>query len=144
MKGRSVTVSHFADIDVGQDVPQLDHLVDKLMIIKYCAAGDDWGRVHWDEAWVAEQGFPALVVQGWLTFALMCQAVTNWIPREIADISKYAVRYLAPNWPGPMSCGGTVVAKREEDGEKLVDLELWAKDGDGKVTTTAAVTVKIQ
>jgi acyl dehydratase len=136
-----VAVSNFADIEVGQALPELEQLVDKLMIVKYCAAAEDWAPIHWDEAWSVAQGFPTIVAQGWLTFALMCRTATEWLPREIADVSSYAVRYRAPSLPGKMRYGGSVAAKRCEGGRMLVDLDLWAKDAEGKVTTSATLTM---
>lgn len=115
--------------------------IDTLMMVKYCGASDDYAPVHWNHPMMVDQGFPGVVVQGWLTFAYMTQAVTNWIPLEVADVAKYAVRYRKPSFPGAMTVGGVVLDRRKEDGKKLVDLELWAKDADGAVTTTATMTL---
>ena len=72
----------FASIEVGQTIPPLEHEIDRLMMVKYCASSEDYAGVHWDQEYMKGQGFPDVVTQGWLTFALMCQSVTNWIPPE--------------------------------------------------------------
>jgi len=90
---------------------------------------------------MVERGFSDVIVHGWFTFAIMCQAVTNWIPLEIADITKYAVRYHKVTYPGTLSFGGEVVQTSAEHGVDRAELKLWAKDADGEVTTTASLTV---
>ena len=41
----------------------------------------------------------------------------------------------------PFSANGRVTAKREEAGRKLVDLELWVENAQGKRTTPGQATV---
>lgn len=134
-------IADFARIQEGQEIPLLEAQIDRAAIVRYAGASDDYNKVHWDQEHVKAQGFEDVIVHGWFTFAYMTQAVTNWIPREIADITDFAVRYRRPTYPGAVTCGGKVLRRREEDGARLIDLELWAKDSKGVVTTTATMTV---
>jgi hypothetical protein len=38
---------------------------------------------------------------------------------------------------------GVVTAKRQENGENLVDLDVWTEDADGKKTTPGTATVAL-
>jgi hypothetical protein len=40
-------------------------------------------------------------------------------------------------------CKGKVTAKREENGEKLVDLEIWAENQRGEQTTKGTATIRL-
>lgn len=137
------TIAAFADLLPGQEIPPLQMTVDTATLVRYAGASDDYAPQHWDHKLMTGQGFPGVVVHGWLTFAYMCQAVTNWLPREIADITHFSVRYHRPTFPGLVLCGGKVAATRVEDDARLVDLQLWAKDGGGEVTTTATMTLAV-
>ena len=135
-------VSGFSDLRESQPVPEIALVIDRLGIIKYCGAADDYAYVHWDYPRITGQGFPDLVVQGWLTFAHMCRAVTRWIPLEIADVVAYAVRYNKPTFPGAVTVGGNVARISNENGARQAELALWAKDAKGQVTTSATMTLR--
>jgi acyl dehydratase len=108
------TVASYTDIQIDQEVPFLRREVEAATLVRYAGASEDYAHQHWDHLYMTERGFPGVIVHGWLTFAYMCQAVTNWIPREIADIGSFAVRYHRPVYPGPVLCSGRVVRKRQE------------------------------
>ena len=44
----------------------------------------------------------------------------------------------------PMTCGGVVKRKWEQDGEKLAELELWVKNAQGKNTTPGTAVVRFR
>lgn len=131
-------ISSITQVSPGQSVPEYARTIDTQDLVKYAAATDDYARQHWDHLFMLEMGFPGVIVHGWFTFGLMCEAVGTWISPEIADVVSYSVRYHRPTFPGPVVCGGEV-ASVGADGR--AELKLWAKDGEGLVTTTAAVTL---
>jgi acyl dehydratase len=132
-------IATYADVRKGQQIPELEHEITPLTLVKYCGAADDYAQQHWDHVYMTGLGFPSVVGHGWLTFAHMCQAVTDWIPLEIADIKSYAVRYHRPTLPGIVRCGGEVI--RTDDDGRTVELALWAKDGDGTVIASSPMVV---
>jgi len=136
-------IASFDDLVEGQAVPVLERNVDPVMLIKYAGAADDYSPMHWDVAFARERGFDNIIAHGWLTCALMCETVTDWIPLEIADIRSYTIRYQKIQPLGIATCGGQVKAKRREGDRALVDLELWAKDQAGAVTTSASMTLEL-
>jgi len=136
-----MAIQDFASVIEGQEIPVLTSEIDRLALVKYAGASGDFTYVHWDHPKMVGLGFPDVVVHGWLTFAHMCRAVTDWAPPEIADIRTYAVRYRKPTYPGSFTCGGRVLRRRQEAGAELLDLELWARDGQGETTTTATMTL---
>lgn len=136
-------IASLAEVREGQDVPPLEVVAGRDALVRYAGASDDYAYQHWDHPRMVELGFEDVVVHGWLTFAYMTRAVTDWIPREVADIREFAVRYRKTTLPGPIECGGQVVRVRDGDAGLLVDLDLWAKDGRGELTTTATMTLGV-
>lgn len=135
-------IESFDELFVGQIVPELLKKLDTLSFVEYCGASDDYARQHWDHLWMLEQGFSGVVGHGWLTFAYMCQAVTNFIPVEIADIRSYAVRYHKPTLPGVLRCGGEVLELSENAERQCAKLTLWAKDSADAVIATSPMTLE--
>jgi hypothetical protein len=43
-----------------------------------------------------------------------------------------------------LTCGGKVIRKWEDGGRKLVDLQLWTENDEGKKTTPGAATVELR
>jgi len=134
-------IASLADLRAGQPIPALEVAISREDLVKYAGAADDYTYVHWDHPRMTAEGFADVVVHGWLTFAHMCRAVTNWIPPELAAVQAYAVRYRRPTFPGKVACGGEVVEVCEGPQGPLVKLSLWARDADGEVTTTATMTL---
>src|SRR5579871_5663398 len=117
-------IAAFEDLHVDQEVPPLTQEVTAAMLVRYAGASEDYAPQHWNHLYMAERGFPGVIIHGWLTFACMTRAVTDWIPREIADVAKFAVRYHRMMSPGQVLCSGKVTAKHDKDGVRQVDLAL--------------------
>lgn len=129
-------IASLAAIMAGAELPPLEVVIDREAIVRYAGAADDYVRQHWDHPYMIGEGYPDVIVHGWLTFAHMCRVVTDWAPPQ-AGIARYAVRYHRPMHPGLLRCGGTVASTDEGEAE----LALWAMDGAG--TTVATATLRL-
>lgn len=123
----------------GQELPQLERHISAEDLVRYAGASNDYSRQHWDHAYMVSEGFPGVIVHGWLTFAVMCEAVHGWIVPETADITSFSVRYHRPHLPGHMSCGGRVARIVTDAPAPHAELELWARDASGATTASARV-----
>lgn len=135
-------IASFDQLAAGAAIPERLTELDTLAFVKYCGAADDYARQHWDHLWMVENGFHGVVGHGWLTFAHMCRAVTDFIPLEIADIKSYAVRYHKPLLPGVLRCGGQVVELSTQGARGLAKLSLWARDPQDLVIATSPMTLE--
>jgi acyl dehydratase len=127
-------LERFEQLAAGVTVPELSIEIDRLALVKYAGASGDFMPQHWDHPFMTGQGYPDVVVHGWLTFAHMCRAVTDWAPADVR-IESYAVRYHRPMHPGLLKCGGTV----EAAADGTASLALWATDADGIKVATGSV-----
>jgi len=128
----------FEDISEGLIVPPLTVDISRQDLVKYAGASDDYMPQHWDHPYMTGQGYSDVVVHGWLTFAHMCRAVTDWAAPDIAVIAGFAVRYHKTQHPGLLECGGTVTAA---DGE-TAQLSLWGKSGAAETVASGQLTLK--
>ena len=59
-------------------------------------------------------------------------------------LKKYGVRFTNQVWPGDsLTAKATVVEIRDDDGGKVVDLELATFNQDGKTVVTGSTTARI-
>lgn len=128
----------FGDAVAGQALAPLTVEINRLALIRYAGAADDYVRQHWDHPFMIDQGYSDVIAHGWLTCAHMCRVVTNWAPPAVATIAHFAVRYVRPFHPGTLMCGGEVLAVA--DGAVTVDL--WGKGAEGVIVARA--TAKVQ
>ena len=122
----------------GDAIPVYEREVTSEQLVRFAGASGDFARQHWDHVYMIEHGFPGVIIHGWFTFAIMCEAVSRWLPLEQAEIISFKVRYHRTHAPGKVRCGGEVVSVRAGKEGEIV-LSLWAEDGEGEKTTTATV-----
>jgi acyl dehydratase len=134
----------FDEIVVGQEIPTFERTPTKAQLVRYAGAEDDYMPVHFDHHYAVAAGQPGVINHGWLTYAILLQAVTAWLPPEVASISRTHVRYVRAAFPeNPVICQGRVTAKTEEGGRRTLEIEAVATNGDGEATTRACVTLEI-
>jgi acyl dehydratase len=128
----------------GDQVPPMSWSIDTTQLVKFAGVAEDFSRQHWDQPYMASLGFPSVIVHGWLTLTHMCQAVTAWLPPEEATILDYDARHRRPTFPGLLTCGGHVTACVQEEGRRILSLELWAKNESGEITTSGTMRVALE
>jgi acyl dehydratase len=93
--------------------------------VRYQGASGDMNPIHHDPEFAARAGYPTPFAVGMLQAGILATYATDWLgPR---NVRRFKVQFREQAWPGDvLTYAGKVVAKREEDGERLVDLELSA------------------
>jgi hypothetical protein len=82
-------------------------------------------------------GIPRPCDEGAMRYDNMTHLVAGWMGDD-AVLREIAVQLRAPALVGDLSwCTGEVVAKREEDGRKLVELYIWITNQRDERTTVA-------
>ena len=132
---------YWEDIEVGMAVPPLEKYVTRMQLVKYAGAEEDWHPFHVDEEYARKFGLPHVVHHGLLDCGLLCQLMTDWIGLR-GKLKKLRSEYRRPNFPNEMhTCKGRVTRKYVQDGDHLVDCEIWIEKGDGTVSTPGTATV---
>lgn len=134
-----MTAPAYEDIVEQQDIPTLVRSPTTTDLVKYAAVAEDFARQHWDQPYMTGLGFPNVIVHGWLTLTYMCQAVTDWLPPDVAKIAGYEARHRRPAFPGEMTVGGRVTRKTVEDDRRTLHLDIWARDAAGETLTSGSM-----
>jgi acyl dehydratase len=138
-----MTTPTFDELSVGDEATPL--VVEKLtrtMFVRYAGASGDFNPMHHDDTIATSVGNPSVFGHGMLTAGLMARVVKDWFGPEA--LRRYQVRFSKQVWPGDtLTFGAKVTAKREEGGEKLVDVECVATNQDGVEVLTGAATAAV-
>ena len=77
-----------------------------------------------------------------LTMGLTGKMLTNFVGD--GRLTKFGVRFTNQVWPGDtLTSTATVTELREEDGDKLVDLEVKTTNQDGTTVVSGYATAKV-
>ena len=138
-----MTPVNWDDVEVGTAHARF---VDKPLTItdfvRYQGASGDMNPIHHDSEFAKGAGFPTPFAVGMLQAGVLGTYVTDWF--GAASVRRFKVQFREQAWPGDViTYEGTVVAKREVEGEHLVDLELSATRQTGGTHLKGWATVHL-
>src|SRR5512141_529988 len=133
----------FADVKTGDAIPPLTKpAITHLQLALYAGAGADHNPIHVDEQAAKAGGLPGIIAHGMLPLGFLGQLLTRWVPQR--QLRSLSARFVAMAFPGDViTCSGKVIAKREQAGEKLVELEIIAQNQKGENIQTGKATVAL-
>jgi acyl dehydratase len=133
---------HFADVKVGDEAPVLSHKLTRTDLVKYAGASGDFNPMHHDEILAKAAGQPSVFGHGMFSMGLLGSALTDYV--GIGNVQRYQVRFARQTWPDEMlSTRIVVTGKREEDGKKLVDLEVTLSNSEGETKVVGQATADL-
>lgn len=131
----------FADVNAGDSIGELDKAPSRLQLVQYAAGSGDFNPLHFDPDFPQAQQIGDNIVHGRMKYACLGELVSNWLDHG-GWVKNLACQYRGMDMRGAaFKVKGTVTGKREEGGQKLVDIEVWTEDGAGKKTTPGTAVV---
>ena len=132
----------FDDVQVGDEAPVLSHKLTRTDLVKYAGASGDFNPMHHDEIRAKAAGQPSVFGHGMFSMGLLGSALTDYI--GVGNVQRYQVRFARQTWPDEvLSTRIVVTGKREEDGKKLVDLEVTLANADGETKVVGEATADL-
>ena len=131
----------FADVKVGDVLkPIVLPPISRHQLALYCGGSGDHNPIHVDIDFARKFGFKDVFAHGMLSMAFLGRLVTSYVPQ--AQVRKLGTRFTSITWVGDViTLQGKVTGKREEDGEKLIDLEVRCTNQNGQDTLQGHATV---
>jgi acyl dehydratase len=121
----------FDDVTVGDEAPVITHTLTRTDLVKYAGASGDFNPMHHDELLAKAAGQPSVFGHGMFSMGLLGSALTDYV--GIGNVTRYSVRFARQTWPDEVLSSKIVVtAKREDGGQKLVDLAVSLANADGE------------
>ncbi|MBX7056677.1 MAG: dehydratase [Leptospirales bacterium] len=126
----------FNDYEVGAEIPELKSgVIQHMDLVRYAGASGDFNPIHTDPAFANQVGLGGTIAHGMYIMAMLGRLATNWAPA--AQIDFFGVKFKGMSRPGQtIRCKGVVKKKKEENGKKIlqVNIEAVADDGETKVS----------
>jgi acyl dehydratase len=143
MATATVTAPKFGDVKVGDKLkPLVLPPISRHQLALYCGGSGDHNPIHVDIDFAKKFGFKDVFAHGMLSMAFLGRLVTSFVPQ--AQVRNLGTRFTSITWVGDViTVSGTVTGKREENGEKLVDLEIKCTNQNGQDTLQGNATVAL-
>jgi acyl dehydratase len=134
---------YWSELRVGDDLPPLTKpAIDRVQIVRYAASSGDFNRLHLDEPYAHQVGFPGLFAPGMLPMSFVGQLLSAWLRR--GHIRKLSARFVKIVWPNDeLTCRGRIAELRKEGGGCYADVELWAENQKGELVLRGAATCEL-
>ena len=125
----------FEDVNEGDEIPAITQKISKKDLVIYAVTAGDLYELHYDKDTATAQGFKDVIVHGRLKSALLARAVTDWMGDD-GKVTKLTCNNRGADFPGDeFTVKGTVTGKKQENGENLIELDVWGENPEGKKTT---------
>lgn len=133
----------WAEVKEGMEIPSLKKNPSSQQLVQWAAGSGDFYQIHYDDGFAKSTGLKGIIVHGALKHAFLGQLVHDWVGNT-GRIKRFGCSYRGMDYPNEeMTCKGVVTRKYEENGEKLVDLEIWTENPQGQKTTPGTATVRL-
>jgi acyl dehydratase len=132
---------YYEDVEEGKEIPQLVKNPTTQQLVKWAGASGDYYQIHYDKDFALAAGLPGVIVHGRLKSSFLGQLMSDWVGEE-GWVKKISVQHRGMDFPGEqLTCKGTVTKKYIQDGEHIVELEVWTENPRGEKTAPATATV---
>jgi acyl dehydratase len=134
----------YDEVNVGDEIPSFSIQLDQMMLWMYSGASGDFNPIHNDKEFGEKVGLGGTIAHGLSSMGRLQKTVVDWV-EDPGKLKKLKVRFAAPARPGDtVTFKGKVVDKKEEDGKKLVVLEVGAETQDGvQILTKGEAVVQL-
>lgn len=134
---------YFENVVVGQEIPSFQRVTGFHNWNRYAAVNYEFVDIHMDDEAGKAAGYPGAFGMGNLRLSYLHNMLRGWIG-EKGVIRRVSCQYRGPNLKNDtMTCRGTVSRKYEEDGQHLVELEVWIENQKGEVISPGSATVML-
>lgn len=134
---------YFEDVKDGDEITKLVKNCSTQQLVMWAAGSGDFYQIHYDRDFAQANGLKGLIVHGSLKHAFLGQMLHDWAGKG-GRIKKFGCQYRGMDVPTQdIACRGVVTARRQQDGENLVELEVWTENPEGQKTSPGTATVAL-
>lgn len=135
----------WAEVALGQVLPQQSHRVTRATLVRYAGASGDFNVIHWSSRIAQSVGLPDVIAHGMLTLALAGRIVTDWVgdPGRVVELTG---RMTAPVVVPDDDLGVILDVSAEvteKRADRLVRVAIQARVGDLRVLGRADAVLRL-
>ena len=134
---------YWEDVSEGTEMPPLVKNPTTRQLVQYAGSSGDFYEIHYDKDFAQGTGLDGVIIHGALKNAYLGEFMTTWMgPQGV--LKRLSCQYRGMDQPGsPISAKGSVTKKYEQDGQHLVDCEIWLENQEAQRTTPGSATVAL-
>lgn len=131
------------NVEVGYELPNLIKQPTHVQLFRYSAITWNSHRIHYDQKYAAEEGYPDVLVQSHLHGAFLTQLCTDWMDGkgDLTNLNVTVKKYAIPG--DTLTCKGTVVDKWTEDKDTVIKVDLEIVNQDDKSCVIGDALMKL-
>ena len=134
---------YWDDVSEGMELPPVVKHTTTRQLVQYAGASGDYYEIHYDKDYAQGTGLDMVIIHGALKNAFLGQLVTQWMG-PLGALKRLGCQYRGMDTPGsPITAKGNVIRKYQENGEHLVDCDIWLENTDAQKTTPGTATVAL-
>ena len=134
---------YWDDVSEGMEILTLVKEPTTQQLVKYAGASGDYYQIHYDKDFAAGNGLDGVILHGALKNAFLGQLMTQWMGPE-GTVKKLSCQYRGMDFPDQTITGkGMVTRKYQDQGQNLVDCDIWLENPTGEKTTPGKATVAL-
>ena len=128
-------------IQEGEELPVEERLPTHRKIMMFIGASWQWVPQFYEQETADRMGLEGPIIPGPVRIAWLEQFLRRWLGGA-GTFKRIHVSHRRPDYHDqPITIGGHVTRKYEEDGCKLVDFELWVDNHEGERSVRGNATV---
>ena len=134
---------YFEDVNEGDEIPNLMKNCSTQQLVLWAAGSGDFYQIHYDKDFAQSTGLKDIIVHGALKNAFLGQLLHDWAGAK-GRVKKFGCDYRGmDDAKQDINCRGVITKKYQENGENIVELDIWTENPDGKKTSpgTGVVTL---
>lgn len=108
-------------------------------LVEYAGASGDFNRIHYDEPFAKEGGFPSVIAHGMLSMAFVGEAVARYVGDDPTRIVSLSSKFKAVTYPGDAVSVTIDAEKKNADGTASLTLSCRKQDGTLTLESEAIV-----
>lgn len=134
-----MTQIDYENVDIGAPLEGISiPALTRVALARFAGAIDDYNPMHLDDKVATAAGKASVFAPGHLVMGYIGRMVENYF--KGASLRRFGLRMLKLVWPGDvLTCRGVIVDKRIEDGEHVIDADVWADNQRGETVAKGRV-----
>lgn len=134
---------NFETIDKGMPLEGISiPALTRATLARFAGAIDDYNPMHLDDKVATAAGKASVFAPSQLVMAYIGRMVEHQFSG--CALRRYGLRVLKLVWPGDvLTCRGVVIDKREENGEHVIDADVWADNQRGETVAKGRVLIVV-
>ncbi len=123
---------YFEDVELGDEIGPLETEATDDGVLEFCHVWENRGPSRFtDQAMAEESRLPGPIVPGIMSMGIMARLLTDWAGTEALKDLDIVFRQPVPHHK-PLTIAATVTDTRQEDGENLVEGDIFMTGAEGE------------